>query len=351
MHVLKEFEDCSEIVKWKEWTKKKAEVVKKLKEDGKTKTVKVEKVRNEFVVKEDKVSELVLEIVKDMETIPKHLHIANQQQSVRANLSKNLPKSVILFDVDYSENVKIKYRDEPQSAHYVKPQITLFPIVAEYWDHPEDTAVTREEFILLSDDLTHSTLQADVFISEVRSVLKERGMKLDEMMEIYFSDRSPTQFSNKDMSWIVSQRPNYHWNFYGARHGKNQSDTAGGNFKTKLARYILETGDLIRSLQEFQELSHKWEQPSKLNSKRMIITIPLEVIEERKNEYSKTPKKLAGIKQYHQMRSERGDGTLQLNTLSCYCQSCFNVSRSECQIQKAVKFTFNSRKLVKRYKL
>lgn len=106
------------------------------------------------------------------------------------------------------------------------------------------------------------------------------------------------------MASIVSQKRLYQWNFFGARHGKNMSDTAGGVFKTILSRYILHTGDLISCLDDFTNLQEKLQKPESPFLKRSVITMGFDEINRKKMLYKKPSKTLKGIKQIHQMTSD-----------------------------------------------
>lgn len=310
-------------IQYKTWKKTETDSLHKIKNvEGKTETQKKKVFRSQFVVEKEKVSEILQELKLDLKPLTKHLFIAKHQQTQHTTLLKSLPKNTIVLDIDYSENVSTIYREAPQADHYNKKQFTLFPIVAQYWKSEADDSPIREEFLLITDDLTHTEVQADILLHKVLMELKQREVYKENTWCIVFSDRCPTQFSNNHMAFILSQKMKFQWNFFGPRHGKNQSDTAGANFKTKLSNYILRTGQIISNLKDFKQLQTDWEQPTNKSSRRTIMTATIEEIQQLKQHYKKSFTKMVGIKQYHQLTAVNGNGKLILSELSCFCDSC-----------------------------
>jgi len=319
---------------WKKWTLCEIDTIAKsttVDESGKksTKTVKVSKKQNNFVHLSGTAFDLVNDILHDMKTIPQHLFVANHQQTQRRLIRVSQPFSVVVLDVDYSQNISVQYREEPQSAHFNRPQFTLFPVAAEYFNEHEGRI--REEILLISNDLTHDVIQADIFVQKARDhLINKRSVKEDCSFHV-FSDRCPNQFSNKYLVHFLSKRKNVTWNFYGVRHGKNASDTAGANFKTLLAKHIAKTGDIIDSCEDFERL--KLPEPQLKSHRRSIITIPLEKMVELRTNYSKVDvPPIKNIKKIHQIQSA-GNGFIGVRSLTCYCNGCIqavgNAFRSE----------------------
>lgn len=290
-----------------------------------TETVHAAKKRNDFVRTEGTITDLVSEISVSMKNIPKHLHIADHQQAQRRLLRQNQTPSVVVMDVDYSENIVVKYREEPQSAHYCKPQFTLFPVSVEYFI---GEIRYREELLCISDDLTHDVVQSDIFVQKaIDHIINDRGLSPESEFHI-FSDRCAAQFSNRTMARFISDRERLTWNFYGVRHGKNLSDTAGANFKTLLTRHILATGDVISDLESFNNF--KLPTPLLENRRRTVKTISLDEMTSMRAKYnvSAVPP-LTGIKKIHQIIS-KNDGKICVRHLSCYCKYCINRSYEDC---------------------
>lgn len=316
---------------WKTWKMSDIQTIAKsvsTNTDGKknTETVHVMKKRNDFVRTEGTISELIKELLLDMKTHPKHLYVADHQQAQRRLLRENQTTSMIVMDVDYSENITAKYREEPQSAHYCKRQFTLFPVSVEYIQNETNY---REEILCISDDLTHDVVQADTFIKTVMDhLINERGLSPESAVHI-FSDRCASQFSNRYMATFISQRKNITWNFYGVRHGKNLSDTAGANFKTLLTRHILQTGDPFDTLDSFSNL--ELPTPQLERRRRTVKVISLHEMKELRNEYDLVSiPALTGIKQFHQIHSSQGNGSVEVRHLTCYCTSCLEGTRQLC---------------------
>lgn len=55
---------------------------------------------------------------------------------------------------DFGRNFSAKYQDEIKSAHWVKKEVTVHPIVAYYVD-PATKHFTWDSLVMLSDDLNH----------------------------------------------------------------------------------------------------------------------------------------------------------------------------------------------------
>lgn len=321
----------STLVSWKTWKKEETDISVKscqTTEMGQqiTVTKKVKKMKNTFVVSRGNIIELIHGILQDMKQIPKHLQIADHQQWARRIIRLNQPSEMIVVDVDYSENIKEIYREEPQSAHYSRAQFTLFPAAVEFI---RDGKIIRHDILCLSDDLTHDADQVYIFLKAIfQHLVDNNDLPVNPVYQI-FSDRCPNQFSNRFLMKHISDCPNITWNFYGVRHGKNMSDTAGANFKTLLSRHVVNTGADINSLESFLELQ-KYE-PLSTNRRRSILVFPHAQFEKERNRVrNSNVTKLVGIKKLHQVIS-KGNGNMLGRPLSCFCENCIHGKYNSCQ--------------------
>ena len=64
-----------------------------------------------------------------------------------------LPKNSVAVVLDFGENIAVKYQNAIKSAHWIKSQITVHPIMCYYFN--KVGSLVREALVMLSDDLAH----------------------------------------------------------------------------------------------------------------------------------------------------------------------------------------------------
>lgn len=315
----------NEPVTYSQYTKTEAVIPRKVIENGKPKTVLVTKKKYDFVEKTATIEELIDKLLTAIESHAIHLFIAHWQQNQVRILLKEIPEKQVILIVDYSQNISIANRLEPQSAYYNKTCFTLFPVVAYYQSSSATTpgVVVREEINIISNDLSHNVGQTEKYICEAASHIK-KSQTVEKF--ILVSDRAAQQFSNGTMASNTSTNKREH-HFFGSRHGKNASDTAGANLKTWLTREILRSSQNITDLESLCGVLQKMPQPPSPN-KRTLIKVDWNAIDHEIQRFT-----LPGIKSVHAMKGHTSDdsGALLVRRFSCFCSQCLKDNFAECE--------------------
>ena len=90
------------------------------------------------------------EFREEMHSYPYHLFVANWQYDQFITLKENLPSNNFLLQVvDFAENYRHAYQDEPTQAHWAYNQTTIHPNVCFY---VRDEKKVQEDVIVISDD-------------------------------------------------------------------------------------------------------------------------------------------------------------------------------------------------------
>ena len=209
------------------------------------------------------------------------------------------------------------------------PPIDAQPTVVPAADQP----VIREYIIILSNDLKHDAHAVHRFQQVAYEHLQQRrGVDIQTVIE--FSDGAFSQFKSKtpfrDLSESVGdfgfqiQR-----NFFGSRHGKNDSDGAAGVIKRLVKRAVLSEATVIDSaMSMFIFLDENHTKPAHDNQgrcnhvRRHFVYVPSEEID--RNRPSRVPEKgLPGTRQLHSV-APQNPGTILARELSCYCAACYS---------------------------
>lgn len=105
---------------------------------------------------EKSVTEVVLDLAKELDKLAAHLFVAAWQQNQFLQLLKSVPSHWVILNMDFSENYSCVNQNEVQSAHWGHNNITIHPAVSYYRCPNENCNDTiQESLIFVSDDLVH----------------------------------------------------------------------------------------------------------------------------------------------------------------------------------------------------
>lgn len=127
--------------------------------------------RTKFLTCVDSVNDFIENLLTDLPTLLKHDFFAKQQAKYLSNLEKNLKPEEFLVKGDFSENFSVVIQDAIQSQYWAEDQITLHPFVIYYKIGDE---VKHENFVVISEDLTHDANSVNLFIQKLIGNLKKK---------------------------------------------------------------------------------------------------------------------------------------------------------------------------------
>lgn len=287
------------------------------------------------VQKKGTVSEIVLEVVKSLESFSAHLFRADFQHSIVSDLTTNLPMDHAVTVMDFSENIALEPQDEIESSHWTIKQVTLHPmyVVRHAKESTVDTPVLRKEsVVVISDELTHNAEAVYVFTEKLLAHLNEEQGPCPVKVLHRVSDNCAAQYKSKSAFDHLIQLEEKHqirivYHFTESGHGKGPSDGIGAAVKRKLELMIL-AGKVINNAYETY-LALVQNQNEKLNQR--ILFVPSRELQKRVPARSKTAKTLKGTQSFHMVHQiSAGSGVLVCNDLGCSCIVCIGKQEGPC---------------------
>ncbi|MEW8341728.1 MAG: hypothetical protein AB2708_17930, partial [Candidatus Thiodiazotropha taylori] len=322
---LFETDDPAEI-KWNKW-----ETVKSLN----PKTHKEISKRQE-VEKSGSPSDLVNELLIELEFLSLHLFEAQWKQQQFASLNKSLPENSVSITIDFAENYTCFCLNEIQGAHWSKDSMTIHPCICLY-KCPKDDELVDECVDIVSDDLTHDSHAVYVFLTHVIRHLKEaRQVPIQRASVI--SDGCASQYKCRISLMDVSCSINDYQimmerSYYGSRHGKNRCDGEAGVLKSKATRDVKNRVANIYNARTFYDSVKALEKPAEseqgtcIHKRRTVIFVSADEIQHERPE--RDCKTVPGTRKLHSVLGvERC--VIKTRRLSCFCAACLQSNYDQC---------------------
>lgn len=151
----------------------------------------------------------------------------------------------LLIQVDFSENYKLTYQDEVQSAHFNTPGISLFTVSLAF-----QGKITSE--CIVSPFTNHT-------IGEIMPYMTHLFDKYitDDVQEVQiFSDGARQQFKSsacmRTVEWLAQTfKVDVHWNYFASYHGKGRVDGIGATLKMSVWLRVLNGLYVCQSVADF----------------------------------------------------------------------------------------------------
>ena len=281
------------------------------------------------------ITEVILNLAQEVETLAEHLFVASWQQKQFTNLQHNIPQSWVVLNMDFAENYACIAQKEVQGAHWSHNQVTVHPTVAYYRCPVEGCKDTvMEHLIFISEDLTHDAAAVQEFVKIANNhLIKVRGLKIEK--EIQMTDGCAAQYKSRipftDISFCQTDFGfSVERHFYGSRHGKGPSDGAGAVVKSSVRRAVNGEKVIVNNSKDFFECAKKMtkeDEGHKEHFRRTIFHVAAmnHNRPERSNQCRtlKGTRKIQAIKAVDQM-------IIQTRNLSCFCEGCINGDSQAC---------------------
>jgi hypothetical protein len=293
----------NEIIKFQEWQNEEMEV------NGKS--VKKLRLRQVEMNKE----EFKVMCRDDFNELREHIRRMNAQFSQTTILRNNMPAMTeVTVQIDYAENYKCSYQDEPSAAFFDRRQVTIHPMVVHFKDIDEN--IQTHSYIGISDQTTHAAPMTFAFLKKLVPELKH---KLPDLQVIhYVSDSPASQYRNKNIVKIISEHPQLFngiqcsWDYLESGHGKGPCDGIGGSIK-KGADTAVKSGELIGDAHDFFRWAENY-------SPRMTcLFVNNGEVQLASRHFSNCPV-VKGLSKVHTIRSH--EGMLWMRDTSCYEPCC-----------------------------
>lgn len=316
------------LVNWKSWQSRSSTYINK---DGKEMTVK----KKMLVTTAGPFDQVVEELTEELEKFSLHLFNARWQQQQFHHITSHVPDGGLVMVMDFAENFSCFFQDEAQSAHWAKNQVTIHPIVT-YFRCPDDGAVCKDSFIIISDDLKHDSHAVHHFSCKVVNILQERGLSFTKVVQ--FTDGCAAQYKGRtgfvDISFavedtgIVTER-----HFFGSRHGKSVCDGEIGVVKRCASLAVKAGGIVIADAKDLYEYcSRHLTLPlgnDHLHSKRTILFVKMGTIpRDRPDRVNDRLKGIPGSQKLHCVRAVMPN-VVSSRDRTCFCNVCLETTLDE----------------------
>ena len=275
--------------------------------------------------------------LKDIEAMSTHLFNFRFQHQEFERCKQSLQEGDVLWVCDFATNFTHVEHEEPQGAHWNRPQTTVHPIVC-FFRCPDCVHIVTDEIFIASDDLTHDFHAVAAFEARVEEHLRASHISVKRIFR--FSDNCAAQYKSKHvMDWLSGKQIPYQANFFCSKHGKGPSDGLAGRCTQLLARgkkngRALFVEDATTMIDFFtNELGNiDANTDGKCSHKRRHFFAVNEV---RRDVNTDVASPIVGTQKIHCIRNTGMPGIVEVRTNSCCCPACFN-NEGECLNKKHV---------------
>lgn len=150
-------------------------------------------------------------------------------------LKAKLNQASVIVQIDFSENYRCHFQEEPSALYYGTCQISVHPMVAYRCDGPEDMNLLHHSFVRLSSVMQHS---APTTLASMKLLVPQLQEWAPKMKTIHIvTDLPCSQYRNRSMVKIIHPSKVIlgvavkSWNFWESGHGKGSCDSIGGPVK------------------------------------------------------------------------------------------------------------------------
>ena len=307
-------------ITWNKW-----ELITVQKEDKSSKRI------TSCVAKASSFQEFIQELEKDLVTYSGHRFRATWQQQQMIKCSESLKPDEIMTVMDFSENYKCNFQNEPQDAFFDQNLVTIHPSMNYYKKNINDQVVLVKHSITgISNDLKHDANFVKVFEEKSLGILKN-SVSVEGIKQ--WSDGCAAQYKAKVAFAHLSEKTiNTSRSYFETSHGKNVCDGLGAVVKNSCYRAVL-TGKIIsNSADVYKHCKDSLEHDIKINEKeqtasvREFVYISKEEVNRSEGPYVKT---LIGTRKIHNIRNIGETMKVESRNLSCFCPGCLNGTNCE----------------------
>lgn len=267
--------------------------------------------------------DLYTELIKQLKRSPSFsLHKKNAITQLHSyKLCKaNLKEDEVVVVVDFAENYVCRQYSEAQSAYYGRNSTTVHPMVVIF---PSGYQISRDYVDIISNDLQHDGSAVKVFLGMLSNHLTLNYPHVKTV--IVWSDGCGMQYKSRLPMYNISRNfeipQQIVWNFFGSRHGKNESDGESAVVKshldivTRAERLTISTAsDCFNNLKQSTLCT-----PKNPTARRIFIFVNKSAIDEERASVPRTICAITHVRKIHSIRG--GGGKVSYSRQSCYCDA------------------------------
>jgi hypothetical protein len=260
----------------------------------------------------------------------KHKFTHIWQAAVRREAAKTFDANTILIELDFAENLTIKFQDAQQSQHWVQVGVSLLNVIATY--HDDAGEVITKAIVFVSNDLDHDTQFTQKSMAEVMRTIRGWAPKRTFDRVWVRSDGAPSHFKNRfTLGWLREMQAMFEldqlwWDFSAPQHGKGPWDGIGALVKNYILRDIKHekispkiAEDVYKRLVGPDSKFNRECWSSQAQEKLHAVEFKwLEKFTRAKVDVTSIP----GVRSNFMFSAIRGQGWIAVRELSCYCNFC-----------------------------
>ena len=274
--------------------------------------------------------DFITEFQKDLEKFPAHYFRATWQHRQLDLCIKNMTQTDVTVLMDYSENYRIRFQNEAQSAYFDSQQVTVHPFMCYYkemeGEDEKEEVLVKHAIIAMSNDTRHDSFGVEAFEKKTHEILRNEKKEIKIIHK--FSDGAACQYKGKNTFLKISKSSCcvVH-NYFETSHGKSPCDGLGAVVKNACFNAVKSGKAVIGSANDAyrfckEKLSHGpkivGKGSGKYISKRNIVYVDKEDIKRGDIEVQTLP----GTRALHSVKSTGVPYNIMTRSLSCYCSGC-----------------------------
>ena len=284
--------------------------------------------------KTERIVNLLDMLLEDLKNMSRHLFNYRFQHQEFERCKQNLTSGDILIVCDFATNFTHTAHEEPQNAHWSRPQTTVHPTVCYFPCKECNHHIVSDEVFIASDDLTHDFHAVAAFEAKVEDHLRNTGVEVNRIFR--FSDNCANQYKSRHVAdWISRKKYPYQSNYFCSQHGKGPSDGVAGRCTQLLAQAkkkgtALDVEDAASMIDFFQREVHSVGGPENDGMcvhKRRHFYVVNDIRRDMTTESAMTIK---GTQKIHCIRNTGVPGVVEVRQNSCFCAHCTHGNEMQC---------------------
>ena len=301
------------------------------------------------VSKSTSVDHFLTEYENTMSVYSSHIFRANWQHEQMNVCQENLKEGQVMMVMDFSENYKCGFQNEPSSAYFEQNMVTIHPIMCYMRENVQnENLLIKHAIICITDDLKHDGMAVSAFENKALTIL---GSSSEVNEVIQWTDGCAAQYKSKNCFALLSSRQiKTSRNFFETSHGKSVCDGLGAIVKNSCYRAMLSKKVLAGAEDVYKHCTETLvitsdgnkKTPGTLSRRQFVFVNSTEI--NRTESYTATT--FSGTRKIHCVRNTDQAFSIEYRNLSCYCSEC-RIGTQMCEnVEHVDKWTMTALKVV-----
>ena len=292
--------------------------------------------RKELITKTASYGECLKELIeKDIQkpgmniTFVKHFFTQRYQRKMYQQCILSLKIGQVLLLQDFAKNISLTLQDEIKSNFWARKQVTLHTTVIYYIDM--DGELNKLVVFHISELKTHDALLVYHITKDCMEIMSEIMPNVKWDKYYLWSDGCAAQYKGRSSFFYLQNLPVYsERHFFGAEHGKNESDSETGVISKQLQVAIKSRSVVLKSAADMHsylcDKNEDKERVFKLVEQSHMNSIPKELKNPKLRTLSDKCTRLL-----HTIKPGANRGVFLTRNYSCFCDYCLKYEFKKCE--------------------